>query len=296
MNTQTPWSAGNLSLSKGPRRLLFGQMYEDAEVERRAFKGRGRVFCIASAGNTARRLAEAHEVVACDINPVQLAYAERRANGGPAENGDAERVMRFARALMFMAGWRKDVVLAFLTLSNVSEQTSFWRRHLDTQRFRAGFDALMSRVMLRAVYSTHLLSFLPLKFGPVMRKRLERGFARHANASNPYIQALLLGETIDEPRASAAKMQFVRGDAASVLESCAAGSFEGFALSNILDGAPTAYRERLARAVRRAGTDDAFVVWRSFAEASAEISTNYAESDRSMLWGVVEIRNAQTFG
>jgi len=40
-------------------------------------RGAGRVFCIASAGATAFRLADQHEVVACDINPAQLAYAER---------------------------------------------------------------------------------------------------------------------------------------------------------------------------------------------------------------------------
>ena len=62
-------------------------MYEDAEIERVAFHGKGRVFSIASAGATALRLADQHEVVACDINPAQLAYAERRAAGATAGNG-----------------------------------------------------------------------------------------------------------------------------------------------------------------------------------------------------------------
>ena len=90
----------------GPQRLLFGHMYEDAEIERAAFQGKGRVFCIASAGATALTLADQHEVVACDINPAQLAYAERRAAGGPPETGDAERAMSFARAFMPLVGWR----------------------------------------------------------------------------------------------------------------------------------------------------------------------------------------------
>jgi hypothetical protein len=79
---ETAWTAGRLGPFHGPLRLLFGQMYEDAEIEREAFAGKDRVFCIASAGSTARRLADEHDVVACDINPVQLAYAERRARGG----------------------------------------------------------------------------------------------------------------------------------------------------------------------------------------------------------------------
>jgi hypothetical protein len=62
---QTAWAAGSLRSNNGPRRLLFGQMHEDPEIEREAFAGKPRVFCIASAGNTARHLANhGHQVVA----------------------------------------------------------------------------------------------------------------------------------------------------------------------------------------------------------------------------------------
>jgi len=161
----TAWQAGRLDSSSGPHRLLFGRMYEDAEIERRAFQGKGRLFCIASAGATAHRLADEHEVVACDVNPTQLAYAKRRVDGGPVEIGDAERAMNFARAFMPLVGWRAGVVRAFLALSDITEQMAFWKRHLDTRRFRVGFDSLMSRVILRTVYASQFLSFLPSKFG-----------------------------------------------------------------------------------------------------------------------------------
>lgn len=295
LRLKTAWEAGRLGSSGGPQRLLFGRMHEDAEIEREAFDGRSRVFCIASAGSTAIRLSERHDVVACDINPVQLAYAERRARGGASERGDAERMMDFARAFMPLVGWRKEIVRAFLALSDVVEQTAFWREHLDTRRFRAGLDLLMSPVFLRAAYAPRFLSVLPRGFGAVLRKRLERGFARHANATNPYARALLLAEGSEEARPQAACIRFVLEDAATWLESCPARFFDGFALSNIVDGAGFAYRTRLSRAVRHAASEDAVVVWRSFGEPAEGMEMNQAERDRSMLWGVVGICSAQAF-
>jgi S-adenosylmethionine:diacylglycerol 3-amino-3-carboxypropyl transferase len=223
------------------------------------------VFSIASAGCTALRLADEHEVVACDINPVQLAYAARRIAGAPMEVGTAEKVMAVARKLMPLAGWRKRKVSAFLTHAVPAEQLAFWREHLDTWRFRTGFGALMSVTGLRAVYARRFLAFLPRRFGSVLRGRMERCFALHGNADNPFARALFTGE-VDEtpaPPSPAAPIELVHADAASYLESCPAGSFAGFTLSNILDGAEPSYKERLFGAVRRAATPDAVVVLRS---------------------------------
>ncbi len=295
MSPETAWRAGRFGSTRGSHRLLFGRMYEDAEIEKEAFLGKGRVFCIASAGATALELADEHEVVACDINPTQLAYAERRAGGAPAERGDAEWAMNFARAFMPLVGWRIRVVRRFLALSDLAEQSAFWSQRLDTRRFRAGFDTLMSPAILRTVYASQFLSFLPSKFGAVLRKRLARGFARHHNASNPFARALLLGEAGEDPRRRAPNVRFVLADAASWLESCPARYFDGFALSNILDGAEPGYRARLSRAVRHAAAAEAVVVLRSFAEPPPEFDRNRAECDRSMLWGMVDVHSAQTF-
>ena len=292
---ETAWERGRFDARDGPGKVLFGRMYEDASIELDAFRPGGRVLCIASAGCTAMALAPHHEVVAVDINPVQLAYAERRFAGDRGARGAAERVMAFGRSFAPLAGWWPSRVRAFLDLEDPAEQSGYWRRHLDTARFRAALDGLLSLTALRAVYASSFLDFLPPRLGSVMRGRMERCFARHPNRANPYARALLLGElSTTPPPPEASDIRLVHADAAAFLEREPAGSFDGFALSNILDGVDAAYSRRLVAAVKRAAAPEAVVVLRSFREPSAALATNRAAEDRAMLWGIVDARPAAT--
>ena len=287
----TVWERGRLDTRAGKRQILFGTMYEDPAIELAAFAPGSRVMCIASAGDTAMALAPHHEVVAVDINPVQLAYAKDRLAGGGTVRGTAERVMGFARSLAPLVGWTQSRVRAFLALDDRDDQLAYWKTHLDTRRFRFAFGALMSVRALRFVYSSPLLACLPPHLGRVMRGRMERCFAHHANRDNPFARSLLLGELADpEPPREARDVELVLADAATYLESVPERSFAGFTLSNITDGVDPAYRARLLAAVRRAARPGATLVLRSFSEPTAQLATNVAERDRSMLWGVVDVR------
>jgi S-adenosylmethionine:diacylglycerol 3-amino-3-carboxypropyl transferase len=264
-------------------------MYEDSSIETKAFKPGAKILCIASAGCTSMDLAPNHCVVAIDINPAQLAYARRRRDGAAATRGLAERVMSAGRALAPVVGWSTHKLELFLDLEDPAEQIAVWERQFNTLRFRMSFDRLMSVAVLKNVYASPFLQFLPAQFGFVLRTRMQRCFSLHPNRTNPYARALLLGElpaqrVIEEML----PIEFVEADVADFLEHAGNGSFDGFALSNILDGATEAFSRRLLRALERVAAPDAIVVIRSFREPREQRADNLAASDRSMLWGVVE--------
>ena len=287
----TAWQSGRFRTARAETcKLLFGRMHEDAEIELRAFQPGGRIFCIASAGCTALALAVHHTVVAVDINPVQIAYVRKRIEGGAIQRGSAERLVDLVRTLAPVAGWHRERVRAFLDLDAPEQQILYWRRHLDTRRFRAAFSLLFSRVILRSVYSAALLDVLPPNFGTVLRARMERCFARHPNRTNPYVHTLLIGDMRSASKVSEHRIELQCADAADFLERQPAASFTGFSLSNVLDGANHAYERRLFAAVRHAAAPGAMVVLRSVREPQSVTETNHAAEDRAMLWGVVDVR------
>lgn len=291
-DSANPWHAGPF---KGAARgLLFGVMYEDPSLEINAFAPASRVFCIASAGCTARALsARGHEVTAVDINPQQILYSEARAAGAPMREGVAERFLSRARALFPIVGWSDAWLREFLSLRDPSEQLHYWHSKLNTKRYRAAVDTFLSASLLRLVYRNPFLTSLPRPFGPAIRARLERTWKNHSNDSNPYAWRLLLGETRSVPQPATHAIRFACEDVATYLENCKPATFDAFSLSNIADGASPFYVRRLCRAVRRAATPGAVVVTRSFAEASTAVYKNFAARDRSMIWGSVHVVEAR---
>ena len=195
-----------------------------------------------------------------------------------------------ARLALF--GWRRASLERFLALADVAAQCDYWRAHLNTRGFRLATDTLLSVSGLKAVYGSPFLALLPAHFGRVMRGRLARCFASFPNLHNHYARALLLGEPPPPIPFDRGRITLVAGDAADHLERCAPASFDAFTLSNILDGAAADYRQRLYGAVRRAAAPNAKVVLRSFAEPTHASPHDAAARDRSILWGVVDVRSA----
>jgi hypothetical protein len=291
---QTSWRDG--AFRAGPGHLIFGQTYEDLRIELEAISARSRVFAIAGAGSTAQVLAAAgHRVTAVDINAAQLDYARALSEGAPPRAGLAERALGAGRKVAALCGWTRKKLDLFLNMSHCAKQVEYWDRELDTPAFRALADTVLAPRMLRFCYRGRFVRWLPRGFGSLMRARLRRGWASHSNCSNPYAALLLRGRTIDRDAEPQSAINYVCADAAAFLESCAPGSFDAFALSNIGDGAPGKYLERLAAAVAHAGSPQAIAVWRSFAEPHAGLCGNQADADRSLVWGIVRAGRVSDF-
>jgi hypothetical protein len=290
----TPWLRVRFDAGGGPQLLLFGHMHEDDAIERAAFAAGSRVFCIASAGDTALALCADHEVTAVDINPVQVDDARARFGGAPPRTGAAERLMGFGRGLLPLLGWRHLRVEEFLSMDDPSAQARWFAEHLDTWRFRAAVAAALSLTAACKVYGSELPAIVPPRIGAVLRGRLASCIARHPNRGNPWLRLLLTGDAgiAPPPPARAASIELHCADAPAFLADGPPARFDAFTLSNIFDGANAAFAERLRCAVRHAARPGALVVRRSFREPGSGDAPRFDRGalDRSVLWGVVDVR------
>jgi S-adenosylmethionine:diacylglycerol 3-amino-3-carboxypropyl transferase len=265
-------------------------MYEDRAIELEVLPAGGRVFCIASAGCTAFALAaRGDDVTAVDVNPAQVMYVHRRLAGERPVDGRVERLLCRARRLAPLLGWRAGELERFCTLEDVDEQARIWREQLETVRLRFAMALALRPLALRLAYASEFMAAVPPRFDRVLRQRLERGFRLHPNRRNPYAAQLLLGQGASAAAPCGAALALVCADAVEYLEACAPGSFDGFSLSNILDGAAVSYADRLLRAVRRAAAPGAVLVLRSLAEPARSEDDRWAARDRSFLWGSVRV-------
>lgn len=301
----TPWQAGRLLAGPAGRpRVLFGRMYEDPAVELAVFPPPGaRVLCIASAGDTAAALAAAgYEVTAIDLNPVQLAYARARLEGGAAAlTGTAERLTGLGRAAAaaLLPAWRPAAVAGFLRLDDPGEQQRRWAAEFDGIGLRMlAAGALRPAGALAAALRPGFRCALPRGFDAVLLRRIARTVARHPNAANDWAWRLLLGR--ERPGAAAVptaggQVRLVLGEVVEHLEHSAAGSYDAVTLSNVVDGPGPHFARRLRAAVEHAVRPGGIAVVRSLREPGPA-GPGLAAEDRSMIWGVVRAVRTGTDG
>lgn len=290
----SPWTAGRLA-GAGEHRLLFGVTYEDVEVDAQALDGGGRVFAITGAGDTVVRLSRpGRSVVAVDVNGAQVRYVRRRVQSCGRKVGIADRLLDGVRTLAPLVGWTSRRVGRFLTMSDPAQQARFFDQVLDTARFRAAMRVGFAPITLLGAYRREFVGFLPPQFGRVLRGRLRRGVAMHPNATNPYARLLFAGQPPPSGRPTG-PVDLAHAEAAAFLEAGPSGHYDGFALSNVLDGPGPAYAARLAAAVRRAARASAPVVLRTLREPVDAQARQRAQADRSMIWGGIIVCAAQDF-
>jgi S-adenosylmethionine:diacylglycerol 3-amino-3-carboxypropyl transferase len=311
----TPWAAGRLDTRTGRApHLLFGRMVEDPAVDLAALPPLpARVLCIASAGDTARALAAAgHHVLAVDTNPCQLDEVRRRLAGEGPRAGRVDRLLAAGRTALAPLGWRPDRLARFCALDDPDRQVHEWDR-LTGPAVRAALAAVLRPRVLRLAYGPAFAALVPPGFAATLLDRVGRGVRLGPNRDNPWLAWLLTGHwSGPETEPSCAptpfsctrahdsgvlprslrdrgRIELRRGDVADVLAALPPGSLAGATLSNVLDGPGDAYRRRLLAAARRAVRPGGAVVSRSLLTAPSPAARARALTDRSLLWGGIEV-------
>lgn len=298
--SENPWQHGRLSRLPLRQGVLFGRSYEDERIEIEAFGTPGRVCVIAASGETAAALAAVgHRVVAIDINSAQLAYARGRLLGAPTMIGTVERLMDVGRRAVATAspGWRLSRLLPVLASADPQESLHYWDAALDTKPLRALLaSSLRPGPALAQLMQPEFAAFVPYAFDRVIRERLRRGLGRHGMAGNRFAWRLLAGRepsewTFAQP-ANGGRVHWQVSDIVRHLEQLPAGHYDGLSLSNVTDGAPPEFAERLSQAAHHAVRPGAPIVWRTLAEPRAHQAIGLAEADASLIWGRVMVDRA----
>ena len=293
----TAWQRGRFDDRRGRAQLLFGQMWEDAAIECELFPSGENVFTIASAGCTSLALARhGCHVTACDINPRQVEYVERRSEHWPIERGQAERLLIVFLLAASCAGLTPRIRREFVSLDDPAEQAAFWQQRFDRRHVRRLLRWSLHPRLLRFKYAPRFVRSLPNDFSELLWKRLTRGFSTHPNRTNPFAWRLLFGkDRLPAEPSFTTDLVGVCAEACQYLEGCRPRLFAGFSLSNVLDGATSEYVFRLARAICRSAAPDALVVLRSFTEPRTAKEDAWAARDRSLLWGRIVVCRADEF-
>ncbi|MBC7922491.1 MAG: DUF3419 family protein [Ferruginibacter sp.] len=335
METITPqfWQKGNLGQSSGrrtqpppPPAIVFGQVREDPLPELLALREMSHpraVFCVASGGCTAFALllAGSPSVVACDINPAQIALVELkkavlaipdpatvrraffesaidaharvadalseevrifwRANAsllkdGLHHSGLVDRKLRLAIQLFYALVHSHVTTKRMLGFDTLATQRAFFNRVWRSRRWKACFQLLTNRRLLRLVYGKEVLDALPANFAGEIQRQVEEALVHSVSIANPYLwQTFLPGIfppasafpdylqdlSLHRIRPSLPNLILRTGDAAQTIRESTV-SFDLYALSNLLELVSPAYAEALAETIAQRANPGALIFLR----------------------------------
>jgi hypothetical protein len=243
------------------------------------------MLAIASAGDVSFALAASgREVVAVDINPAQVGYVRARMAGAPSRAGQADRYLALAARALPATGLTRRRLERFFDLDDPAIQVDAWH-NLAGRRFRAAV-AFAFGPALRLAYRGDLARSLPPRFAAELSSRVERGFGIHANRRNPLAKALF---GLPAAPTLAQEIEVIEAEVIDFIRRQPAQSFDGFAFSNITDGAPAGFREELLAAARGASRTGAVAVLRTLALPRSQEDSECAATDRGLIWGGIEM-------
>lgn len=278
---------------RASRRPWHGRMLEDAAIELSTFRPGGRVFAIASAGCTAMALARRGDrVTAVDVHPGQIDLVRARMAGDDPPPARVDSWLAEGRRRLQEKGtWDDRAIETFLRTIDLDVQCRSFRDTIFTRPVRALTRAALARPRLAGDRAGFPTGWTPDRFGARVERRLARCVATHPNRWNPYLWWLLAGRDAPGTRSGRAVppdgLSLHVADACQWLEANPDARFDGFSLSNVLDGASPGMRARLAEAVRRVAEPRAVVVVRSLEEPTDPFAAWGARRDRSGIWGGV---------
>ncbi len=252
--------------------LKFAVVREDFELEvdlsRRA--NARRVLTVASGGCTAlalRHALPALEVHAFDVNPAQLAHAQRKAEaiargerpalnvgdaspGGLSQRGEFEKLFRVLRgALTEFVMPAADLEAFFAEPARAAALRSAWTA---SPYWPAAFEVAFAEGLLHAMFGPDATRHAARGSYPgYFQRAFERGLARDDAARNPYLQHVLLQRYLHPPPfLLAAKALDVTWQQGSLLEVPRLEAFEVVSLSNVFDWSEEALVRAWAAALR----------------------------------------------
>ena len=186
------------------------------------------------------------------------------------------------------------------TAKTLGEQRRVYQKLWNHARWKAAFEILLSRPILKVVYGDQFMNAVPPRFARQIKWRMDEAFMRHLIGQNPYLWQTFQGiypphqnglpfylQSEDFPivQSELPKMHLAIADAALYLEAQTPESVGFFALSNILKITSPAYSARLMRAVFRAAKPGAKVCLRSiFPFDETSMRQSFANSKLDFQW------------